>query len=98
MAQDTGGLFLSLGLDVADLETGFIAAEKTVKENISRINSENNKIKLQMETDLSRLEGVGSELDKIRVKYEAINKQLDLQRQKELLLNATYQKSLQDMK
>lgn len=96
MAQDTGALFVSLGLDVADLETGFIAAEKTIQENLARLNRENNVIRLQMDTDLAKLDGVGDELDKIKVKYEAINKQLDIQRQKALLLNAAYQDALKN--
>ena len=86
--QQIEELFISLGLDIAQLQLDFDTAGQTVSQAIQRLNSSGNKIKLQMETDLSRLEGVGSELDKIRVKYEAINRQLDLQRQKESILAA----------
>ena len=86
--QQIDELFISLGLDIAQLQLDFDTAGQTVSSAIQKLNSSGNKIKLQMETDLSRLEGVGSELDKIKVKYEAINKQLDLQRQKESILAA----------
>jgi len=88
--QQIDELFISLGLDIAQLQLDFDTAGQTVSSAIQRLNSSGNKIKLQMETDLSRLEGVGSELDKIKVKYEAINRQLDLQRQKESILAAVF--------
>ena len=86
--QQIDELFISLGLDIAQLQLDFDTAGRTVSQSIQKLNSSGNKIKLQMETDLSKLDGVGSELDKIKVKYEAINKQLDLQRQKESILAA----------
>ena len=86
--QQIDELFISLGLDIAQLQLDFDTAGQTVSNAIQKLNSSGNKIRLKMETDLSRLEGVGSELDKIKVKYEAINKQLDLQRQKESILAA----------
>lgn len=86
--QQIDELFISLGLDIAQLQLDFDTAGQTVSSAISKLNSSGNKIKLQMETDLSKLDGVGSELDKIKVKYEAINRQLDLQRQKETILSA----------
>ena len=42
---------------------------------------------LQAQT-FAKLEGVGSELDKLKIKHEAINRQLDLQRQKKEILAA----------
>ncbi|ORT99652.1 hypothetical protein D081_1802 [Anaerovibrio sp. JC8] len=92
--QEIDKLYLSLGLNIDDLKLGFNTANKTVQQAITRLNSDAKKIKLQTDIDLSKLQGVGSELDKIRVKYEAINKQLDIQRQKESILNAQYKHSL----
>ena len=81
-------LYLTLGLDIARLQLDFDTAGQTVSQSMARLGSKVNKLQLKMETDLSRLEGVGSELDKIKVKQEAINKQLDAQRQKEQILAA----------
>ena len=86
--QQIDELFISLGLDIAQLQLDFDTAGQTVSSAIAQLNRESNNIKIQMETDLSKLDGVGNELDKIKVKQEAINHQLDLQRQKEEILRA----------
>ena len=86
--QKIDELYISLGLDIDQLQLDFDTAGKTVAQTISRLNSENNHIKLKTEIDLAKLEGAGSELDKLKVKYEAINHQLDIQRQKESVLQA----------
>ncbi len=88
--QKIDDLYISLGLDINQLQLDFDTAGKTVSQTISRLNSENNRIKLRADIDLSKLEGTGSELDKLRVKYEALNRQLDIQRQKQSVLQAAY--------
>ncbi|SHJ06133.1 hypothetical protein SAMN02745671_02563 [Anaerovibrio lipolyticus DSM 3074] len=89
-------LYLSLGLDINDLKLGFDTAGKTVNQAIAKLNSENKKIKLQTDIDLSKVKGYGSELDQIRIKYESINRQLDIQKQKEAILNAQLQSSIKN--
>ena len=94
--QEIEELYISLGLDVNSLKLGFDTAGKTVSQSISRINSENKKIQIKTEVDLARLQGASSELDKIRIKQEAITRQLELQRQKEAILNAQMQRAVND--
>ena len=94
--QEIEELYISLGLDVNSLKLGFDTAGKTVSQSISRINSENKKIQIKTEVDLARLQGASSELDKIRIKQEAITRQLELQKQKEAILNAQMQRSVKD--
>lgn len=89
-------LYLSLGLDINDLKLGFDTAGKTVNQAISKLNSENKKIKLQTDIDLNKIKGYGSELDKIKIQYESINKQLDIQRQKEAILQAQLQSAVKN--
>ncbi|MBR3457465.1 MAG: hypothetical protein IKH16_04840, partial [Selenomonadaceae bacterium] len=86
--QQIDELYISLGLDIARLRLDFDTAGKTVSEAMARLNGKSNQIRLKMEVDLAKLEGVGSELDKIKVKHAAINQQLDVQRQKEAILAA----------
>ena len=86
--QKIDELYLSLGLDIAQLQLDFDTAGKTVSQAMARLNSKETQLKLRMDIDLSKLEGVGTELDKVEVKYEAINRQLDVQRQKEEVLAA----------
>ena len=84
--QKIDELYISLGLDIARLQLDFDTAGRTVSETISRLNSRSNQLKLKMDVDLAKLDGAGTELDKIKVKYEAINRQLDIQRKKEEIL------------
>ena len=94
--QEIEELYVSLGLNIDDLKLGFDTAGKTVSQAISKINTENRKIQVKTDVDLSKLEGMGSELDKIQLKYEAINRQLDLQRQKESILQAQLKRAAKD--
>ena len=86
--QKIDELYLSLGLDIAQLQLDFDTAGKTVSQAMARLNSKETQLKLRMDIDLTKLEGAGTELDKLKVKYEAINRQLDVQRQKEEILAA----------
>ena len=94
--QEIEELYISLGLNINDLKLGFDTAGKTVNQAIIKLNNQNKKIQLKTDIDLSKLAGVGSELDKIKLKYESINRQLDIQRQKEAILQAQYQRSVKD--
>ena len=91
--QKIDELYISLGLDIDQLQLDFDVAGKTVSQTISRLNSENNHIKLKTDIDLAKLEGAGTELDKLKLKYQAINQQLDIQRQKESVLQAVLRDS-----
>ena len=84
--QKIDELYISLGLDIARLQLDFDTAGRTVSETVARLNSKSNQLKLKMDVDLAKLDGAGAELDKIKVKYEAINRQLDIQRKKEEIL------------
>ncbi|MBR3456857.1 MAG: hypothetical protein IKH16_01685, partial [Selenomonadaceae bacterium] len=86
--QQIDELYISLGLDIARLQLDFDTAGKTVSQAVARLGSKANQIKLKMDVDLAKLEGVGTELDKLKVKHQAINQQLDLQRKKEEILAA----------
>lgn len=78
--QKIDELYISLGLDIARLQLDFDTAGKTVSETVSRLNSQNYQLKLKPDIDLAKLEGAGRELDRLKVKYEAVNRQLDIQR------------------
>lgn len=89
--QEIEELYISLGLNVDDLKLGFDTAGKTVAQAITRLNSDNKKIQLQTDIDLSKLQGMENELERIRAEHEAINRQLDIQKQKEAILQAQLQ-------
>ena len=89
--QKIDELYLDIGLNIAQLQLDFDTAGKTVSDSIARLNSKANNIHLKLDADLAKLDGVGTELDKIKVRYQAINRELDIQRQKEQILAAVLQ-------
>ena len=89
--QKIDELYLDIGLNIAQLQLDFDTAGKTVSDSIARLNSKANNIHLKLDADLAKLDGVGTELDKIRVRYQAINRELDIQRQKEQILAVVLQ-------
>lgn len=84
--QTIASLYLSLGVDLSELDEGLALADRSVKDALAKLNSENRQIKIQADIDMAKLEGTGTVLDKIKVKYEAITKQLEIQNQKTLIL------------
>ena len=86
--QKIDELYISLGLDIARLQLDFDTAGKTVSQAMARLQGQSSQIKLKMDVDLAKLEGVGTALDKLKVKHQAINQQLDIQRKKEEILAA----------
>ena len=86
--QKIDELYISLGLDIARLQLDFDAAGKTVSQTMARLNSQSKQLQLKADIDITKLEGAGKELDQLKIKYQAINQQLDIQRQKEQILAA----------
>jgi len=81
--KTVGSLYLSLGLDISELEQGFALADRTVSQAISKFNSEAKQVRLQADIDTANAE---TSLDKLRVQFDSLGKQIDIARQKELLL------------
>ena len=46
-------LYFELGLDLSQLQADILAADKTVTENLGRLNREKNTIKLRVEADIA---------------------------------------------
>ncbi|WP_196607376.1 hypothetical protein [Pectinatus frisingensis] len=88
--QKIDELFISLGLDLNQLDLDFVTADKTVKQSIARLNSEKKQIKIKTDIDSAKLDGIGNDVDKIKVKEESLNRLLDIQKQKVSILSAVY--------
>ncbi len=91
LGQEIDSLYLSLGLDIADLELGFDTAEKTVKQVMSRLNSEAKQIQLKADIDIARLEAAGKPIDALKAKEKALNDELVIQQKKLEMLNRAYE-------
>ena len=88
--QKIDSLYLSIGLDVDQLQLDFDTAGKTVSQTMARLNSEIKQLKIKTSIDTSKLEGVGTDVDKVRVKEQALTRELQLQTQKMNILAAAY--------
>lgn len=88
--QKIDSLYLSIGLDVDQLQLDFDTAGKTVSQTMSRLNSEIKQLKIKTSIDMSKLDGAGTAVDKVRVKEQALTRELQLQTQKMNILAAAY--------
>lgn len=91
MAESIGELYLRLGLSLSDLTSGFIAAERSVNENMSRLNREMQVIRLRAEVELSGLDEVEDAEQRFQVRTNALNQLMQAQRQRISLANAAYE-------
>ena len=91
MGQEVDSLYLSLGLNLADLEMGFDTAGKTVKQAISRLNSEANQVRIKADIDVTKLEAAGKSVEALKAKEKALTDELAIQQKKLELLNRAYE-------
>ena len=96
MGQEVDSLYLSLGLNAADLEMGFQTAGQTVRQAMSRLNSEAKQIQLKADIDVTRLEAAGNHVDALKAKEKALTDELAVQQKKLELLNRAYEANAKD--
>jgi hypothetical protein len=89
-------LFIELGLDLSQLDKDFIDADKTVKQNIAKMRAEKNRINIQMDIDTAKLGPAGTLTDKLKIQEQALSNQLKIQQQTLILVNAEYQKMVNE--
>ena len=83
-------LYLELGLDLSQLQADILAADRTVTENLGRINRERNTIKLRVEADVAALDAVKNATQILEIQERGLNQQLTLSRDKLAILEAAY--------
>ena len=83
--ESAASLYMRLGLDLTELEEGFVDAQRTVRDNMTRLQRENTIIDLQMEVDLS---GVDDAEQILSIRTAALNRQLENQQTRVRLATA----------
>ena len=83
-------LYIELGLDISKLQADILAADKTVTENLGRLNREKNTIKLRVEADIAALDRVKDATQILEIQERGLNRQLTLSRDKLAILEAAY--------
>ncbi|MBR6712125.1 MAG: hypothetical protein IKI76_03930 [Selenomonadaceae bacterium] len=93
MAEDrsVGGLFLRLGLSLSELETGFVNASQTIAANINRLNREAELVRIRSEIEIAGLDETADAERILQVRQEALNRQMEIQRDRVRILNAELQ-------
>lgn len=89
--KTVGSLYLSLGLDISELEQGFALADRTVSQAISKFRQESKNISLQADIDTANAE---TAIEKLTIRYKALGQQIALSREQELLFRRNYEASL----
>ena len=83
--------YIRLGLSLSELESGFVEANRTIAENIGRLNREANLIRLRSEVEISGLDEVADAERILQIRLEALNQQMTLQRDRVRLVSAELQ-------
>lgn len=87
-------LFLSLGLDLSDLDADLALADKTVAQGIQQIKAKQTQTKLKMEIDMANFAGAEQSVEALMMKEQRLTEQIRLQKQAVSLVNATYLESV----
>lgn len=91
MAETISDLYFRLGLDYKDLQSGFVDAEKTISANLRQLNRQKNIVQLRAQVELNGLDDAENSTEALRIKQQALNEQMNIQRDRIQLVNAAYQ-------
>ena len=83
-------LYIELGLDLSQLQSDILAADKTVTENLGRLNRERNLIKIRMQADISGLDSVKDATQILTIQEKSLNEQLTVSKDRLAILEAAY--------
>ena len=87
--RSTGEIFVNLGLNIDDLETGFIAAENTVRQNLARLNREDNLIRLRTQVEIGNLDETADALQILSIREDELTRRIAIQRDRIRLTDAS---------
>lgn len=81
-------LYLRLGLQYDELQSGFVQAESTIQSNMARLARENTTIRLQAEVDIRGLDETADATQILTIRQNALNRQIANQRDRVNMANA----------
>lgn len=88
-----GELAIALNLDLSQLQPDLLTAEDTVARAMAKLTQKANQTKLRAEIEIANLEGVGSEIDKAKVKENELIQLLDIENDKLKIRRALYEQA-----
>lgn len=91
MAESLSELYFRLGLDTSDFESGLVNAENTLSQNLKELNAQSNLVNLKANFEIVGLDEAKRETDGLKIRQEALNKQLEIQSDRVKIMSAAYQ-------
>lgn len=83
--------YARIGLDLSQLEAGLANADRTIEQNIRRLNQESNLIRLRSEVEIAGLDEAADAEQILQVRTNALNQQMAIQRDRIRLMEAELQ-------
>ena len=95
MAESIGSLFLRIGISLNELQSDFIAAEKTISQNMARLSREQQIIKLRAQIDIAGLDPKNDAAKILEVQMKSLNQQIASQKDRLKLAEVGLQETTQ---
>lgn len=92
--ESVGELYLRLGLDADELNNGFIQAERSIRDNMSRLGRENTMIRLQARVELNGLDESADAMQRFEIQQRSLTRQIENQRHRINLASAAVQEAI----
>lgn len=89
-AENLGDLYIRMGLSLSDLETDFLSAERTVTENVRRLNRQSELIRIRSEIEIAGLDESADAERILQIRTDALNQQMEIQRDRVRILTAEW--------
>ena len=86
-SNNTANAFVSVGLDISQLESGFVDARQTIQENLNRLNRERNIIDLRAQVEIGGLDETANADQILETRIHSLNQQIQIQRDRESSIN-----------
>ncbi|MBQ7705708.1 MAG: hypothetical protein IJT73_09845 [Selenomonadaceae bacterium] len=78
--ESTSDLYVRLGLSYDELESGFVNAERTIRDNMTRLSRENQIIDLQAQVEILGLDEAADATKILEVRQKSLQRQIENQR------------------
>ena len=78
-SQSVEDFFISLGLNLSELESGFIEANQTISQNIGRLNREANLIQIRSQVEIAGLDEAADAERILQIRTDALNQRMAIQ-------------------
>ena len=87
-SESTSDLYIRLGLSTDELESGFVIAERSLRDNMARLNRENTIVDLRAQVEIAGLDESADATRILEVRQQALQHRIEIQRDRVRLASA----------